>query len=107
MSDMLEATDAPAGQRAFVLPAAYAQQRLWFLDRLEPNSSVYNVPLVTRLRGRLDLQALNQAFTAIAERHETLRTTFTVVDLVPHQLVSPPQPVTIGLLDVSTSAQPA
>jgi hypothetical protein len=56
-----------------VLPASFAQQRLWFLDRLEPDRATYNVPLATRLRGPLDVAALASALSALVERHEALR----------------------------------
>ena len=57
-------------------PLSFAQQRLWFLDRLLPASAMYNVPLALRLVGALDAGALDRAFAAIARRHEVLRTTF-------------------------------
>jgi hypothetical protein len=101
MRDTVDVTAPATSEDAFVLPAAFAQQRLWFLDRLEPNSAAYNVPLITRLRGRIDVSALERALSALVERHESLRTTFTVVDLVPHQLVHPPQPATIPVIDLS------
>ena len=56
------------------LPLSFAQQRLWFLEQLEPGSAVYNMPLALRLRGRLDVAALEASLTEIARRHETLRT---------------------------------
>src|SRR5947209_5369318 len=55
------------------LPASYAQQRLWFLDQLEPGGAVYNVPTVVRLRGALDHDRLQDAVNATIARHETLR----------------------------------
>ncbi|MCC5616018.1 amino acid adenylation domain-containing protein [Nostoc sp. CHAB 5836] len=58
------------------LPLSYAQQRLWFLDRLEPNSSFYNMPAAVRLEGQLNVEALEQSFNEIISRHEVLRTNF-------------------------------
>jgi len=58
-----------------VAPASFAQQRLWFLDRLKPNLTVYNVPAAWRVRGPLDVGDLQQALHAIMARHEVLRTT--------------------------------
>ncbi|MDT4291637.1 amino acid adenylation domain-containing protein [Methylomonas sp. MO1] len=70
------AVTIPPAARTAPIPLSYAQQRLWFLDQLEPDSPFYNIPVVLRLTGRLDLAALTQSFTAIVRRHEILRTVF-------------------------------
>ena len=93
--------------RPYVLPAAFAQQRLWFLNQLEPyGAAAYNVPLTTRLRGTLDVDALEQAFGALVARHEPFRTSFQVVDGVPHQLIDPDGSVSVELLDLSDEGDP-
>ena len=56
------------------LPLSFAQQRLWFLDQLEPGSTAYNMPIALRLRGPLDVAALEQSFSEVVRRHEVLRT---------------------------------
>jgi amino acid adenylation domain-containing protein len=71
------------------LPLSFAQQRLWFLDQLEPNSSVYNVPSRLHLKGPLDIAVLEQSLNEIVRRHEALRTTFSTVDGEPVQVISP------------------
>ncbi|PCK07243.1 MAG: hypothetical protein COA42_15325 [Alteromonadaceae bacterium] len=60
------------------LPLSFAQQRLWLLDQIENGSAHYNIPGALKLDGKLDCQALNNAFTGILERHESLRTCFKV-----------------------------
>jgi amino acid adenylation domain-containing protein len=74
--------------RAGVIPLSFAQQRLWFLDQLQPNSPFYNVPAAVRLSGPLDLSALDQALGGLVRRHEALRTSFVEVDGQPRQVVA-------------------
>ncbi|SFP60970.1 non-ribosomal peptide synthetase [Amycolatopsis rubida] len=71
-----------------VFPCSPGQERLWFLDRLDPGSPVYHVPTVLRLSGPLDVEALRRAFAAIAARHAALRTVFRESDGVPEQVVT-------------------
>ncbi len=76
--------------RSRPLPLSFAQQRLWFLDQLMPGSVFYNMCDAYRVRGPLDLDALQQALRMLVERHETLRTAFVERDGVPYQVVSAP-----------------
>lgn len=76
-----------SSEEVFVFPASFAQQRLWFIDQLIPGNAIYNVPTVIRLTGRLNLAALKQTFNEIVRRHETLRTTFIVLDGQPLQAI--------------------
>ncbi len=62
------------------LELSFAQERLWFLHQLDPESEVYNVPSAVRLGGKLDVAALRQALAGVVRRHEVLRTTFASVD---------------------------
>src|SRR3712207_7485719 len=67
------------------LPLSFAQERLWFIDRLEPGSAVYNVPAAWRLAGALDAAALERGLGETVRRHESLRTVFREVDGSPGQ----------------------
>ena len=68
-------------------PLSFGQERLWFLDQLESNSALYNVPTLLRLRGTLAVEALQQALYLCQQRHETLRTRFVSLNDTPMQLV--------------------
>jgi amino acid adenylation domain-containing protein/non-ribosomal peptide synthase protein (TIGR01720 family) len=70
-------------------PLSFAQERLWFLDRLQPGGSFYNIPVGLRLEGPLDAAALERALGEIVRRHEVLRTTVGEVDGRPVQLIAP------------------
>jgi amino acid adenylation domain-containing protein len=71
------------------LPLSFAQERLWFLDRLQPGSIAYNLPAALRLQGPLDAGALERALGEVVRRHEALRTTFAEVDGAPVQVIAP------------------
>jgi amino acid adenylation domain-containing protein len=87
--------------RSANLPLSFAQQRLWFLDQLEPNSPLYNVPQAIRLQGPLQVKALHQTLNTIVARHETLRTTFHAVDGIPRQVIAEHRTVALPLIDLS------
>src|SRR5262249_33477033 len=82
-------------------PLSYAQQRLWFIDRLEGTSTEYNMSGGLRLRGELDREALERTVNAIIERHESLRTHFVEMDGVPVQVIEPELRIEIPLEDLS------
>ncbi|MEU4445217.1 non-ribosomal peptide synthase/polyketide synthase [Actinosynnema sp. NPDC050801] len=90
----------PVVPRTGALPLSFAQQRLWFLDEFEPDSTDYLSPSILRLRGELDTAALDAALTALVARHESLRTTFETVEGHGVQVVHPPYDVHVPLQDV-------
>ena len=75
------------------LPLSFAQERLWFVDRMEAGSATYHMPLFARLEGALDADALRRALDELVRRHESLRTSFPLVDGLPVQRVAEPHPV--------------
>jgi amino acid adenylation domain-containing protein len=83
------------------IPLSYAQRRLWFIDQLEGSSAEYNMPQALRLRGTLDLQALQRAIDTIVERHESLRTHFAQIEGEPVQIIEPPRTLELPLEDLS------
>ncbi|MET0397551.1 MAG: amino acid adenylation domain-containing protein, partial [Longimicrobiaceae bacterium] len=88
-------------ERGGPLPLSFAQERLWFLDRLEPGSAFYNIPAALRLGGALDGPAMERALGEIVRRHEVLRTVFTEAQGSPVQTVAPPGAWVLPVEDLS------
>src|SRR5207302_4825259 len=78
-------TPQPRDPRGAAL--SFAQRRLWFMEQLESGTAVFNIAATLRLVGRLDVAALARAFAAVAARHEAVRTTFSMVDERPVQVI--------------------
>ncbi len=75
------------GEPSCIFPASFAQRRLWFLDQLEPGNAVYNLTLVQRLRGSMNVLVMEDSLNEIVRRHESLRTRFEAIDGEPMQVV--------------------
>ncbi|MFJ4321085.1 amino acid adenylation domain-containing protein [Streptomyces lavendulae] len=92
---------APVGGRLRQAPLSFAQRRLWFLEQLDQEGVDYILPVAYRLRGRLDVGALERAFSALVRRHHMLRTRFAVgADGEPVQIVEDPWPVHVEMVDL-------
>ncbi|MUG96489.1 amino acid adenylation domain-containing protein [Scytonema sp. UIC 10036] len=83
------------------LPLSFAQQRLWFLTQLEPDSPFYNIPAAVRLQGQLNVEALQQSFNEIVSRHEALRTNFQTREGQAVAVISEKKPITLSIFDIS------
>jgi hypothetical protein len=84
-----------------VLPLSYAQQRLWFIEQLEPGTGLYNIPFALRVEGELEVKGLRWSVEEIVRRHEVLRTSFPEVDGLPVQQISDEIELEVALWDVS------
>ncbi|HEU5131747.1 MAG TPA: condensation domain-containing protein, partial [Pyrinomonadaceae bacterium] len=101
-------SNAPALRRANrdePLPLSFAQQRLWFLAQLEPDNPFYNSPLAVRLKGELQLEALDQTLRELLRRHEVLRTSFVMEQGKPRQVVGPVE-VPLSVIDLGHESEP-
>ncbi|OYD96063.1 non-ribosomal peptide synthetase [Nostoc sp. 'Peltigera membranacea cyanobiont' 213] len=86
-------------QPAEVYPLSFAQQGLWFIDRLEPGNLAYNISLAVNLKGQLEVPLLEQSFNEIIRRHETLRTTFTTVNGQAVQVIASSLKLSLSVID--------
>lgn len=82
------------------MPTSFAQQRLWFLDQLEPGTPLYNLSTAVRLVGHLDFELLKSCIREIFQRHETLRTVFGSEDGQPYQLILPQVEISLPVMDL-------
>src|SRR5690606_13610250 len=88
------------------VPLSYSQRSLWYFHRLVSAGPVYNIPVVVRLRGQVDAEALRRAADHVVGRHETLRTTFREIGGEPRAVVSPTARCDFGTVDVSSEPVP-
>src|SRR5262245_17615882 len=87
-------------QDVYVFPASFAQRRMWFLDQFQPGSPFYNIPIAVRIKGALRSGALEQGILEIVRRHESLRTTFAMMDGEPVQVINPAMKVTLDRVNL-------
>jgi len=82
-------------------PLSFSQLRVWYLDQLEPGTPAYNICLAYRMRGRLQIPALQEAFDSLIVRHPSLRTTFQKEGGQPVQVLSAPHPLSLEMVDLT------
>ena len=90
----------PQSRESNYFPLSFAQQRLWFLEQLQPGNTAYNLFLPIRLTGVLNIDVLEQSFKEVIRRHEALRTTFTTVNGQPVQVIAPNPIFKISLINL-------
>lgn len=88
-----------AGRNGQDIPLSFSQQALWFFDQLTPGNPVYNIPNAVRIKGELDMKAMESALNVVIERHEILRTTFAGKDGKPFQVIAPEFRVALKMKD--------
>jgi len=94
-----EPADTASAQGAF--PLSLAQQRLWFLSQMEPDSPAYNISIALRINGHMNVNALEGSIGEILRRHEVLRSVFSAVNDEPVQMINPAAVFTLQQLDIS------
>ncbi|ODT45361.1 MAG: non-ribosomal peptide synthetase, partial [Nitrospira sp. SCN 59-13] len=87
------------------MPLSFAQQRLWFLTQMDPESGAYNLPFALRLGGALDHGVLERSFLELIRRHETLRTTFPAADGEPQQVIVEVDRFSIPIEDLTSCSE--
>ncbi len=92
--------------RSGTLPLSFSQERMWFLHRVDPSSSAYNVAGALAITGPLNYGALERAITELAVRHEILRTNYPLVDGAPHAVIAPVPELSATPVDLSSEAHP-
>lgn len=110
LSFILDQEQSPRGNitslmkcdRSQTIPLSYAQRRLWFLNQLDSENAAYNMPIIMKLNGQLDLEALKQSLRRIIERHEILRTTFKSADGGPVQVIDDTYDIQLKMVDFTS-----
>jgi Condensation domain len=93
-------------QEVYVVPASYAQQRLWVMEQIEDGAPTYNLQVGLRLRGDLNVSVLQRAFDAVVDRHETLRTCLAVEHGELTQVISARAQIPISVEELNAGADP-
>ena len=103
-------TEAPPIKRLprdMEFPLSFSQERLWFLDQLDPGSAAYNIHSATRFQGPLAVDVLERCLNEMVLRHESLRTTFKSIDGRAVQVIAPYEPFPLNVLDLSALEETA
>ncbi|MBL7644925.1 MAG: amino acid adenylation domain-containing protein [Candidatus Hydrogenedentes bacterium] len=98
-------TEFPLAARSLPLPSSFAQERLWFIEHLDPGNSAYIIPILFEINGAVDLPKLRKSVEAVVSRHEVLRTTFQRTEEGLFQLVKPESDVTFHVLELNSTTE--
>jgi amino acid adenylation domain-containing protein/non-ribosomal peptide synthase protein (TIGR01720 family)/FkbM family methyltransferase len=82
-------------------PLSFPQHELWLSDKLEPGTTAFNLPTIVKISGQFNISIIEQTLSEIVRRHEILRTTFAEVDGQPLQIIAPPRPLSLPVVDLS------
>ncbi len=99
-NERIEMPPLVAGARPEEIPLSFAQQRLWFLDQLEPGSTVYLIPRTLRIEGDIEVYSLKRSLQELIHRHESLRTTFAEREGQPVQVIHPASDIPLFVIDL-------
>ncbi|HEX2077989.1 MAG TPA: amino acid adenylation domain-containing protein [Longimicrobium sp.] len=106
MSVMETMPGAPESVEAFVAPASFGQERFWLMDRMDPGKTAWSLPVVLRLRGPLQAEALEAAFDELAQRHESLRTVLQWMEDGLSQVIFPHGQLPLHVFDLRELPEP-
>ena len=95
-----------ATNEIYTFPISYAQQRLWFLHQLDPDAHAYNIPAAFRLKGPVNAAMLEKSVQEVVRRHEILRTTFSLLDGEPKQIVAAGGLAGMSIVDLGSLPEP-
>jgi hypothetical protein len=94
------AAASASAEEVYALPSSLGQERFWGLDRLKPGNPTWAVPVRFRLQGALNIEFVKRGFNEIVQRHEALRTTFSVADGQPVQVIRPSLRIDVPVTDL-------
>ena len=100
MTEEIMDTTFANNEEVYIFPMSFAQQRMWILDQIVPDSPFYNIPAAVSLSGRLDTAVLEKTINEIVRRHETLRTTFAIVNEEPSQIIAAQGRIPLPVIDL-------
>lgn len=98
--DVFDSKIVSKGRKTNKFPLSFGQQRLWFLDQLDPGTPLYNNPATVVLKGKVNIPALEKALNEIIQRHEVLRTTFATENEQPIQVINDEMPIKLERIDL-------